>query len=121
MTPSTETAPNGDAASILIDAADAISDRASLRDQPTGERSMARTVAAFNAMYGTRLTEQQGWQFMVLLKMARGSAGGHHPDDATDQAAYSALAGESVARAVPLGALPHSFNHHDHAKPYAPA
>lgn len=85
------------ATSILLQAADNVDERAATRDQPTGERSMARTVAAFNAMYGQRLTEEQGWQFMALLKIARSSAGAYHPDDYTDQAAYSALAGECAA------------------------
>lgn len=93
------------ASSLLVSAADAIEARANLRDQPSGERSMARTVAAFNAMYGQHLTEENGWQFMALLKMARSSAGAFHVDDYTDQAAYSALAGECAA--------------HAHTKPYA--
>ena len=83
---------------ILRDAAKAIDDRAALRDCPGGERSMGRTVAAFNASFGTTLTETQGWQFMELLKLARSSAGGHHLDDHTDRAAYAALAGESAER-----------------------
>lgn len=83
---------------ILIAAADAISDRASLRDQPNGERSMARAVASFNAIYGTDITELQGWQFMVLLKMARSVAGRVNVDDFTDAAAYAALAGECAQR-----------------------
>lgn len=82
------------AAELLIEAADAIGQRAEQRDQPDGERSMRRAVAAFNAMYDTRLTEVQGWQFMALLKMARAHGGRHHRDDYVDQAAYAALAGE---------------------------
>lgn len=93
----TDPQPLPDACSILIDGADAITARANQRDQPNGERSMARTVNAFNAMFGTQLTEPQGWQFMQLLKMARSSAGAHHLDDYTDGAAYCALAGESAA------------------------
>lgn len=117
MTQHSNSAPT-DASGILIEAADAISERATLRDQPTGERSMRRAVQAFNAMYGANVTEQQGWQFMVLLKMARGSAGRIHLDDFTDQAGYSALAGECAARVMTIGELPHSFNQ---PKPYATA
>lgn len=91
------TRTNHDAASLLIEAADIIADRALLRDQPTGERSMARTVAAFNALTGVQITELQGWQFMVCLKLARASAGAPHLDDYTDAAAYAALAGECMA------------------------
>ena len=46
-------------------------DRAALRDSPEGERSMKATVAAFNALEGTNLTEVQGWRFMCVLKHAR--------------------------------------------------
>lgn len=91
--------PTPDAVSLLVDAADAISQRAAVRDQPTGERSMQRTVSAFNAMFGTCLTETQGWQFMALLKMSRSSAGALHMDDHVDGAAYNALAGEAAANA----------------------
>lgn len=91
-------APTPDAASLLIDAANILAERGAQRDKPTGERSMARAVNAFNALYGSSLTELQGWQFMVLLKMARSSA--THTlrlDDYTDQAGYAALAGECAA------------------------
>ena len=66
--------------------------------QATGERSMKSCVAAFNAMYDTNLTETQGWQFMVLLKMSRAKGGNFKDDDYVDGAAYFALAGESHDR-----------------------
>jgi hypothetical protein len=85
------------ATDVLVRAGDAIDDRAALRDQTvTGERSMARTVAAFNALYGTALTEVHGWQFMQILKMARAASGKPHLDDYVDGAAYAALAGEAA-------------------------
>lgn len=89
----TPTAPQ-----ILTAAAHDIAQRALLRDQPTGERSMARTVAAFNALHGTTLTEVQGWQFMALLKHARATGGNFHLDDYQDGAAYTALAAEAAAQ-----------------------
>ena len=73
----------------------ALADRAAQRDTPGGERSMARAVAAFNALTGHRLTETQGWRFMEILKIARGESF----DDFIDGAAYAALAGEAAARA----------------------
>jgi len=79
----------------LKQAAAEMAERAASRDQPGGERSMARTVAAFNAIYGAGLTEVQGWQFMALLKIVRGSQGEYREDDFTDQVAYSALAAEA--------------------------
>ena len=83
---------------ILRKGAQHIEDRAASRDMPEGERSMARCVKAFNAMFGKDLTEIEGWQFMELLKMSRSAAGAHNPDDFEDGAAYCALAGEAAAR-----------------------
>ena len=45
--------------------------RATTYDQPEGERSMGRTVRAFNAVTGHDLTEADGWLLMALLKMVR--------------------------------------------------
>jgi len=75
-----------------------MSDRAALRDSPCGERSMRSTVDAFNAIYGTEMTEAQGWQFMVLLKVVRSSQGELCLDDYEDEAAYAALAGEAAQK-----------------------
>ena len=63
------------------------------------ERSMGRTVAAFNAVTGLKLTEQQGWAFMLTLKLVRG-ADKPHADSALDAVAYSALYAESVQAAL---------------------
>jgi hypothetical protein len=86
------------AADILRTAAEVIEQRGQLRDKPDGERSMARAVAAFNALTGLKLTELQGWQFMSVLKLARSTAGAAHLDDYTDLAGYAALAAECVER-----------------------
>ena len=87
------------AVETLRRAADLIEQRGKQRDSDTGERSMARTVAAFNAIYGTNLTETQGWHFMELLKMARSSQGAYVADDFDDKVAYAALAAECEAGA----------------------
>lgn len=80
---------------ILKSAAAIIEQRGSERDQPGGERSMARTIATFNALTGHALTERDGWAFMVALKLARAYASPTGvPDDYKDGAAYMALAGE---------------------------
>lgn len=86
--------PKNTAQSILRRAADLIEQRAEQRDQPNGEKSMAKTVQAFNAIYGTSLTEVQGWHFMELLKMVRSAYGVYVPDDFEDKVAYAALAAE---------------------------
>lgn len=94
---------------ILSAAARTIAARGVQRDSSAGtgqrqERSMAATVAAFNAIEGTALTERQGWAFMQVLKMVRGATtarnGLYNEDDALDGAAYAALGGEAAAAAA---------------------
>lgn len=86
-----EQAPN-----ILAMAINCISNRASERDQPDGERSMTKAVSTFNALTGHKLSEREGWVFMVILKLARSQSGRHQIDDYVDGAAYISLAGESA-------------------------
>jgi len=90
---------------FLTNAIDEIEDRAESRDQEDGERSMARAVAAFNALYSHSLTEEQGWQFMSILKKARSAQGAYREDDHTDDVAYSALAAERANQPSPLQEL----------------
>lgn len=72
-------------------------DRAEQRDSEEGERSMASTVQAFNAIEGMHLTESQGWRFMCMLKLSRASQGVFVADDYEDLAAYGGLAGEAAS------------------------
>lgn len=83
---------------ILTTAEQTISQRASDRDTEA-ERSMAATVQAFNAIHGTNLTEAQGWNFMVLLKIKRAFTGRYKEDDHVDMAAYVALCSEAMLNA----------------------
>ena len=71
-----------------------LGDRASTYDKPAGERSMGRTVEAFNTITGNKLTEEQGYLFMVLLKAVRSQQGKYKSDSYEDGAAYFALMGE---------------------------
>lgn len=87
--------PSKDASNLCLKASELLAERGKQYDGSGKERSMASTVAAFNAVYGTNLTEQQGWHFMVILKMVRQRAGGHI-DSAEDLIAYAALAAETV-------------------------
>ena len=89
----TETKDIKDASDLCLRASELLAERGKQYDGSGKERSMASTVAAFNAVYGTNLTEQQGWHFMMLLKMVRQRAGGHI-DSAEDLIAYAALAAE---------------------------
>lgn len=92
---------------ILSLAASAMQDRAKARDRAT-ERSMARAVRAFNALFGDaiaarggRLSEVEGWRFMEILKLARGEGA----DEFVDGAAYAALAGEAATQDDPEHAV----------------
>lgn len=87
--------PIDSAPAILQEAHRCIADRAHERDQES-ERSMARCVEAFNAMYGLNMSIEAGWAFMVLLKMSRSVAGKVKLDDYVDGAAYFALMGEEA-------------------------
>lgn len=91
------------APAILARGAKALLDRAASRDQPDGERSMARAVEMFNAYAGgdRRMSETDGWMFMVFLKAARAAQGKVNEDDYVDGAAYFALAGERAVRGGP--------------------
>ena len=95
---------------VLRAAAMTIAQRGQMRDSNPGqdaapaERSMAATVAAFNALEGTNLTETQGWRFMQTLKLARAAASERNqkfnPDDYVDGAAYAGLAHEAAEHAA---------------------
>jgi hypothetical protein len=82
------------ATDLLQEAAALIAQRGAERDLPA-ERSMRRTVTAFNALSGQTLTETQGWLFVAVLKLSRALAGSFQRDDLLDAAAYVALALES--------------------------
>jgi hypothetical protein len=82
------------AQTILFKAAHAIGERASERDVEQ-ERSMKQCVEIFNAATGLGMSEEDGWLFMVCLKMARAKGGNKfNLDDYIDLCAYGALAGE---------------------------
>ena len=84
------------AENLLVQASEVMAERGKQYDKPEGERSMARTVAAFNLITGQDLTETQGWQFMETLKAVRCFTGDKlHPDSMLDGIAYSALKAES--------------------------
>jgi hypothetical protein len=82
---------------FLQAAIDVQNQRAAEYDQPEGERSMGRTVQAFNAITGRELSEAEGWLFLQVLKDVRQwSAKGYHHDSALDGVAYSALKAEAL-------------------------
>ncbi len=85
-----------EAPDLLEKAAATMRERSAERDTKK-ERAMKRTILIFNAIFGTAMTEYQGWVFMFCLKMARAHGGSFREDDYLDMAAYAALAGECKA------------------------
>lgn len=83
---------------FLQAAIDVQAERGKQYDQPTGERSMGRTVAAFNAVTGRDLTEAEGWLLLQLLKDVRQwqNPSQYHHDSALDGVAYASLKAEAL-------------------------
>ena len=83
---------------LLSKATQHMKDRAATYDKPEGERSMGKTVQAFNAITGRDLKESEGWLLLQLLKDVRlFQRPGYHADSAEDCIAYAALKAESKA------------------------
>lgn len=93
--PTTEaTAPK-----LLAKAAAIMEERGKQYDKPEGERSMGKTVAAFNAITGQNLSEAEGWLLLQILKDVRlWQRPGYHQDSAEDCIAYSALKAEAKSK-----------------------
>ena len=60
-----------------------------------GERSMGRTVQAFNIITGQSLSESEGWLLLQILKDVRDRTNGPHHDSLLDGVAYSSLKAEA--------------------------
>lgn len=82
---------------FLQDSMNTLEQRGKDYDQENGERSMERTIIAFNAITGKQLTEAEGWLLLQLLKDVRQwTAPAYHHDSALDCVAYSALKAEAL-------------------------
>lgn len=81
---------------ILHKAAEIMEERGKQYDQPGGERSMGKAVAAFNIISGRDLQESEGWLLLQVLKDVRDRQKKvAHTDSLEDCVAYSALKAES--------------------------
>ena len=81
---------------LLGKAAALMHERGKTYDEPEGERSMGKTVAAFNAITGRDLTESEGWLLMCVLKSVRAATRKEpHRDSLEDLIAYAALMAEA--------------------------
>ena len=85
------------AVNILRDAIAAMDERGQSYDTNGDgvERSMGKVVEMFNTLTGHVLSEEQGWDFMILLKLVRASQG-YKADNYVDGSAYFGLEGESA-------------------------
>lgn len=92
------------ATDILEKAAQHMRDRAATYDKPEGERSMGKTVAAFNAITGRNLTTAEGWLMLAVLKQVRVFQAPEkaHVDSLEDGPAYLALMAEEMLSADPV-------------------
>lgn len=99
LTPGPEQVSKAKAVDILNNARDIMIQRGKDYDNPEGERSMNQIVGAFNAITGSKMTEAEGWLFMLVLKAVRQwQAKGYHQDSAEDGVAYSSLLAECLSR-----------------------
>ena len=88
-----------DSTYFLQAAIDVQAERGKQYDAPSGERSMGRTVQAFNAITGRDLAEAEGWLLLQVLKDVRQwqNPEKFHEDSALDGVAYSSLKAEALA------------------------
>lgn len=88
-----------DSTYFLQAAIDVQAERGKQYDAPGGERSMGRTIQAFNAITGRDLTEAEGWLLLQVLKDVRQwqNPDKFHEDSALDGVAYSSLKAEALA------------------------
>jgi hypothetical protein len=89
------------ATDFLRNGADLLEERGKQYDQPGGERSMGKTVRAFNAITGRDLTEPEGWLLLQVLKDVRQwqNPDKYHADSAEDCVSYAALKAEALLAA----------------------
>ena len=74
-----------------------LAQRAKTYDSPAGEKSIGKTVRVFNALTQHNLSDQDGWLFMLCLKLSRSQQGGEFQSDTfVDLASYAALMGEAA-------------------------
>lgn len=85
---------------LLEIAAETMKQRGADRDSPDGERTMGKIVQVFNIATGHKLSERDGWLFMVFLKAVRAATTPcGKEDDYVDGSAYFSLAGEAAHEA----------------------
>lgn len=88
-----------DAQQFLLRAAELQQERGKQYDGANNkERSMGKTIVAFNAITGKNISESEGWLLLQLLKDVRQwTKKEYHADSAEDCIAYAALKAEALA------------------------
>ena len=83
---------------FLLESAKTMAERGKTYDtHGEQERSMGKTIKAFNIITGNNLKESDGWLIMELLKNVRQWTNEpYHHDSALDGVAYSALKAEAL-------------------------
>jgi len=75
------------------------------------ERSMKKTIEAFNSITGNELNEEDGWLILLLLKQTRQySSTNYHHDSAIDSVGYAALLAECLSTNKPKGLIDNGNN-----------
>lgn len=104
---------------ILRAGLDTLVQRGVDRDKPAGERSMPAIVRVFQALTGIRLSERDGWLFMLCLKLVRMQSGKTDADHYLDAANYVALMGEAALatgkESLPVDAKVPPMTEHENA------
>jgi hypothetical protein len=80
-------------------------------DKLEGERSMSKTVDAFNVITGLGMTDTQGWLFMMCLKQVRAFSGFHPHEDSLGPQARN-VAGHVGCTAQAIFSLSNPNNRH---------
>lgn len=83
---------------ILEESKSTLTQRGVDYDSKGGERSMAHAVEIFTTVTGIKMSERDGWLFMIALKLARERQGKPKLDTYVDLGGYSGLLGECALR-----------------------
>jgi hypothetical protein len=78
---------------ILKEVSEVLVERGKTRESDDGEQSMCKIVNTFNALTDLGLTTEQGWLFMLCLKLGRMQYG-YDRDSYVDLVGYAALLAE---------------------------
>lgn len=104
---------------FLQAAIDTQAERGKQYDSPEGERSMGRTVQAFNAITGRDLTEAEGWLLLQVLKDVRQwqNPDKYHHDSALDGVAYASLKAEALSAGAGIALADGWIEHYGYGCP----